>query len=319
MQLFTQPSTGTVSSNETALEVTNNGSGAALSGTSASGDGSVGKSSAQLSAGVHGYSSGQAAGVWGENGGRPSWWGTQNALEDPRFSAGVRGSNWEQGGINTAVAGVYAECPSGIGLIAWGGAAAASFQGDILINRRVLATGDVAGGRILSNGTGTFAADVTITSGNLNVSNGNVVVAGDVQLTNGDCAEEFDLLHEEAAAPGTVMVLSDDGRVAPSRDAYDRRVAGVISGAGDLKPAILLGRRADSRSRAVIALMGTVYCKVDADEHAIAIGDLLTTSPIEGHAMKALDPARAFGAVIGKAMRGLQSGRGLIPVLIALQ
>jgi hypothetical protein len=35
--------------------------------------------------------------------------------------------------------------------------------------------------------------------------------------------------------------------------------------------------------------------------------------------MKAVDPAKAFGSVIGKALRPLQSGRGLIPILVALQ
>ncbi len=51
----------------------------------------------------------------------------------------------------------------------------------------------------------------------------------------------------------------------------------------------------------------------------IEIGDLLTTSATPGHAMKATDPHKAFGAVIGKALRPLDRGQGLIPVLIALQ
>jgi hypothetical protein len=66
-------------------------------------------------------------------------------------------------------------------------------------------------------------------------------------------------------------------------------------------------------------LLGKVYCKVDAGYGAIAIGDLLTTSPTPGHAMKAEDPLKAFGAVIGKALRPLKEGQGLLPILIALQ
>jgi hypothetical protein len=58
---------------------------------------------------------------------------------------------------------------------------------------------------------------------------------------------------------------------------------------------------------------------VDAQYSSIDVGDLLTTSPTPGHAMKASDPLRAFGAVIGKALRPLGSGRGLIPILIALR
>ena len=36
-------------------------------------------------------------------------------------------------------------------------------------------------------------------------------------------------------------------------------------------------------------------------------------------AMKAADPARAFGAVIGKALRPMREGCGLIPILVSLQ
>jgi hypothetical protein len=35
--------------------------------------------------------------------------------------------------------------------------------------------------------------------------------------------------------------------------------------------------------------------------------------------MHATDPTRAFGAVIGKALASLRSGRALVPVLVALQ
>ena len=68
-----------------------------------------------------------------------------------------------------------------------------------------------------------------------------------------------------------------------------------------------------------IALVGKVYCKADASHSSIDVGDLLTTSPAPGYAMKALDRVEAFGAVIGKALRPLKSGQGLIPILIALQ
>jgi hypothetical protein len=49
-----------------------------------------------------------------------------------------------------------------------------------------------------------------------------------------------------------------------------------------------------------IALIGRVYCKVDANHSSIEIGDLLTTSHTRGQAMKAEDPHKAFGAVLGK-------------------
>jgi hypothetical protein len=45
----------------------------------------------------------------------------------------------------------------------------------------------------------------------------------------------------------------------------------------------------------------------------------LTTSSVPGHAMKATDRERSFGAVIGKAMSPLEEGQGLVLVLVGLQ
>ena len=77
------------------------------------------------------------------------------------------------------------------------------------------------------------------------------------------------------------------------------------------RPALVIDRRAVQASRQPVALMGKVFCKADADFGAIAAGDLLTTSSTRGHAMKALDRGRAFGAVIGKAL--WFTGRGARP------
>jgi hypothetical protein len=154
--------------------------------------------------------------------------------------------------------------------------------------------------------------------------NGEVFVsatlsASDIYLPAADCAEEFDIESATDAEPGTVMVLNDNGSLRPGDQSYDKRVAGVISGAGEYTPAIVLDRHGPSAGRMPIALVGKVYCKADAQHGAIQVGDLLTTSPTSGHAMKASDPSMAFGAVIGKALRPLRDGRALIPVLIALQ
>jgi hypothetical protein len=148
---------------------------------------------------------------------------------------------------------------------------------------------------------------------------GDVEVSGDIRLINQDCAEDFDIVNLKDAEPGTVMVLDQSGALECSSKAYDKRVAGVISGAGDCKPGIILGKQKSESRRMPIALLGKVYCKVDAQYSPIEVGDLLTTSLTPGHAMKAEDPQKAFGSVIGKAMRPLTAGRGLVPVLVALQ
>jgi hypothetical protein len=149
--------------------------------------------------------------------------------------------------------------------------------------------------------------------------NGNIVTNGDIRLTNADCAEDFDICETEQVEPGTVMVLGEEGVLYPSQQAYDKRVAGVVSGAGDYRPGIVLDKQLSESNRQPIALLGKVFCKVDAQYGVIEVGDLLTTSPTPGHAMKADDPLKAFGTVIGKALRPLAEGQGLIPILIALQ
>jgi hypothetical protein len=148
---------------------------------------------------------------------------------------------------------------------------------------------------------------------------GSITVTNDIILANADCAEDFDVSGTDKAEPGTVMVLGNEGALSESQQAYDKRVAGVISGAGDYKPGIVLDKRQTQGNRQPIALMGKVYCKVDAQYGAIEVGDLLTTSLTPGHAMKTDDPLKAFGAVIGKALRSIEEGQGLIPILIALQ
>ncbi|HKC44410.1 MAG TPA: hypothetical protein VKC64_11315 [Burkholderiales bacterium] len=142
---------------------------------------------------------------------------------------------------------------------------------------------------------------------------------GDITLDNADCAEEFEVADLDEATPGTVMVLGEGARLQPSGRAYDRKVVGIVSGAGDLRPGIVLGREAGRTDRRAIALAGRANCKVDAQYAPVEIGDLLTTSCTRGHAMKVVDEHAAFGAVIGKALAPLVSGSGLLPVLVALQ
>lgn len=115
------------------------------------------------------------------------------------------------------------------------------------------------------------------------------------------------------------MVLDDSGAIGPCSSAYDSRAVGVVSGAGPFRPAIILDRVDRGTNRVPIALIGKVCCNVDANYAPIQIGDMLTSSPTPGHAMKATDSAMAFGSVIGKAIEPLTSGRGQIRILVTLQ
>jgi hypothetical protein len=175
-----------------------------------------------------------------------------------------------------------------------------------------------------SNGSGSIKLEGSTGDIVLRSSDGSAKIrlegnTGDIILANADCAEEFDIADPDAVEPGTVMVLDNCGQLQQSREAYDKKVAGVISGAGDFRPGIILDRRGQARNRMPLALVGKAFCKADAQYGSIRVGDLLTTSLTGGHAMKAIDPQQAFGAVLGKALRPLECGKGLIPILISLQ
>jgi len=219
-------------------------------------------------------------------------------------ASGATGNHVGVYGSSESNNGVYAESKDATGknpaLYAIGGKSpAAHFEGDVEINGKLTLAGPLAGSHEIQ---------------------GDLILTGDIRFTSGaDCAEDFTIGPDLRVDPGTVVVLGAEGTVLPSQTAYDKRVVGVVSGAGEYQPAIILDRKPTVDNRRPVALVGKVYCKVDASHGPVDVGDLLTTSPTPGHAMKAADPGRAFGAVIGKALQPLRDGRGCIPVLVALQ
>lgn len=145
-----------------------------------------------------------------------------------------------------------------------------------------------------------------------------------------DLAEPFDIAHENAEGssldiePGMVVVIdpANPGSLKVSTEARDRKVAGIISGANDLAPGMVMksegGAHVDGDHP--VALTGRVWCWCDAMADAVEPGDMLTTSDTPGHAMKVSDLSAAQGAIIGKAMTPLARGeRGLVLVLVNLQ
>jgi hypothetical protein len=259
------------------------GSGIGVSGTSNSGPGVSGTSN--TNDGVAGRST-SAFGVFGAS---VSGVGIRAVSEQdrPALEAQAKGNGIGVSALSGGGDGVFGTSVTGVGVHGKGGHLAGLFEGDIRVTGKV---------------------DCPTSTIN----------CFDVNIVNADCAEEFELAGTGVIEPGTLMSFGSDGNLLPSSEAYDGKVAGVISGAGEYKPGIVLDKR-HGGNRVPIALLGKVYCKVDAEYSAIDVGDLLTTSPTAGHAMKATDPARAFGAVIGKALRAKSDGRGMIPVLIALQ
>ncbi|MBK9138958.1 MAG: hypothetical protein IPM17_09385 [Verrucomicrobia bacterium] len=143
-----------------------------------------------------------------------------------------------------------------------------------------------------------------------------------LEITGGsDLAEPFEISDAAPVPDGAVVVIDDrhPGRLRVSTEAYDRRVAGVVSGAGRLKPGLVLSQSGVTDQGVLVALSGRVFVLADAADGAIQPGDQLTTSDTPGHARKVLDYELARGAVLGKAMSSLETGRGLVLVLVTLQ
>ncbi len=142
-----------------------------------------------------------------------------------------------------------------------------------------------------------------------------------LEITGGaDLAEPFQMSGGKLT-PGSVVVIDEEhpGQLKLAAQAYDQRVAGVISGANGVTPGIALQQEGVLEGGQNVALTGRVYVHADANAGPIKPGDLLTTSDTPGHAMKVSEHSRAQGAVLGKAMTGLKSGTGLVLVLVTLQ
>jgi hypothetical protein len=250
-----------------------NDAGTGVRGQSISGDGVLGLSQDFNRAGVVGSNT---AGV-GVRGASSDHDGVQGFTSN-MSRAGVVGTNTGPGngvlGQSEAGTGVHAVSTHGTGLVA-SGARAGFFDGDVRVE-------------------------------------GNIHVTGDVILSGADYAEAL-TTHDNTVIPGMVTVLGEDGEVHPCTRDYDTAVAGIVSGAGGVKPAIVLDRHEPG---AHIALMGKAWCLADADIDPIRPGDLLSTSTTTGHCRRVSEPQRASGSMIGKALSSLAEGKGLILVLV---
>ena len=135
-----------------------------------------------------------------------------------------------------------------------------------------------------------------------------------------DLAEPFAMSHS-GVEPGSVVVIDEDhpGKLRRSTQAYDKKAAGIVSGANGIRPGISMVQEDMLEAGENVALSGRVYVKADASFGTIKPGDLLTTSNTPGHAMKVTDHGLAQGAILGKAMSGLKDGKGMVLVLVTLQ
>jgi hypothetical protein len=167
------------------------------------------------------------------------------------------------------------------------------------------------GGRLRYDGNADALAIENVTKFSVNV----LEIRGGADLVEGFNSQSTEI------EPGTLMVIdpANPGELMPSTSAYDSKVAGIISGANGVLPGIHMGQEGVMDGKHKVAMTGRVYVKATTANGKIQPGDLLTTSDMPGHAMKANDHTRAGGATVGKAMSALDKDTGMVLVLVNLQ
>ena len=209
-------------------------------------------------------------------------------------------------------------------------------HGDETVDQNLNVTGDLSTkGTFSLSGSLTLDGDATI-GGDLNVAGQaqfakTLAVSGDAScktltiLGGSDVAEPFPTSPSEDSSiqPGIVMSIDPDnpGRLVVASRAYDRMVAGVLSGANGVQPGLVMSSQGNSAVAGThnLALSGRVYVRATTTNGPIGPGDLLTSSSTPGCAMRATNPLRTRGAVIGKAMSSLSSGTGFVLLLVQPQ
>jgi hypothetical protein len=144
--------------------------------------------------------------------------------------------------------------------------------------------------------------------------NGNAYADGAWNSGGADFAEM--LPAAEGLQPGDVLAIGPDGTLILSSQPYQVSVAGVYS----TKPGFMGGQPVEGEAADTVplAMAGVVPVKASAENGPILPGDLLVTSSLAGHAMKAgFNPPQ--GTVIGKALGKLEAGTGIIKLLATLQ
>ncbi len=181
-----------------------------------------------------------------------------------------------------------------------------------------------SGGAILLSDEESGRNDVIRLVTNFQNSGDARVFTDEIQINGGsDLAEMFDITDaKENTRPGLLVSLDPNapGKLMISQEAYDKKIAGVISGANGIKPGILMGQdNTIAHGDELVTLSGRTYVQCNTSNGSIQIGDFITSSDIAGEAMKASSKKKSRGAIIGKAMTNLESGNDFVLVLINLQ
>ncbi|HQL55608.1 MAG TPA: hypothetical protein PLQ87_12940, partial [Phycisphaerae bacterium] len=167
---------------------------------------------------------------------------------------------WAQSqGTGTANPALYAKSNSGNGISIFSTSASTDANA-VFVN--------TGAGDIIKGFSGATGGDLVF-----RVENDGKTSVSVLQITGGsDLSEQFDVgATGTDTQPGMVVCIDPEnpGKLIVSTKAYDRTVAGIISGAGGVKPGMLMGQRdtvADGQQP--VALTGRVYAWADASNGA---------------------------------------------------
>jgi hypothetical protein len=236
---------------------------------------------------------GADGGVYGINASGSGGWGVFGDTLSTTGSAGVQGRISNPNGVAAILAECAADGPAALMTNHTGGSG----------NQAIFRTNGSNVARIDRSGKGYFN--------------------GGTQSSGADFAESVAVDRDRAEfEPGDVIVvdITSDRRFSLSAERESTLVAGVYS----TKPALLgtthdvAGDGAKLAEEIPLGIVGIVPTKVCDENGPVRRGDLLVTSSIPGHAMRA-GPSVRPGTILGKALGAVEQGRGVIEVLVTLR
>lgn len=177
----------------------------------------------------------------------------------------------------------------------------------------VTTTGNITGGNLIT--AGTVSTIEIVKTGSNNVGNiGQADNTFDTVFAKATSAQYADLAEcyaaDQSYPVGTVLVIGGSQEVTESTDFAQTTIIGTVSD----KPAYIMNSGIKSDHVAVVALTGRVPVRVVGN---INRGDLLTSSPVPGHATALAESQWRPGAVVGKALESYNSmDPGIIEAIV---
>lgn len=299
-----------------AIRGNNYGSGIGVYGEGESNQGVVGRSSSGF--GVEGTSDSGSGGVWAHSvNGYGLFTHSDNNSAIYVDGAGSYGVHVGSAGDH----GVYVESAGWDGVAVWSAAVVGVWvnsagQDGVLVSTAgwdgVHVVGPV-GGVYYGSGKQGDEDFAVLNTGEVRSKVGFATPANDFSVMMNVQGEKSDY------QPGEVLIISSGEGASAEHciSAYSPTVIGVYTAAPGYLGGQTVTGKAESDSRIPVAIMGIVSVKVSAENGPIQPGDLLVTSSTPGYAMRGDNPPP--GTILGKALAPLESGTGIILVLLMLQ